>query len=86
MRAIHDRLTALEQRIAAICTAQREAEDASGTLWDMIQRLAHRIKPPADPETLELVATGDTADILKSEEAIRVACEISALLANGESE
>ncbi len=40
MRAIHDRLTALEQRIAAICTAQREAEDASGTLWDMIQRLA----------------------------------------------
>jgi hypothetical protein len=52
----------------------------------MIQRLAHRIKPPADPETLELVATGDTEDILKSEEAIRVACEISALLANGESE
>lgn len=86
MRAIHDRLTALEGRIAAICTAQREAEDASGTLWDMIQRLASRIHPPADPETLELVATGDTEDILESEEAIRVACEISALLANGESE
>ena len=86
MRAIHDRLTALEGRIAAICKAEKDAEDAAGTLWDMIQRLAHRIKPPADPETLELVATGDTEDILESEEAIRVACEIAALLANGEDE
>ena len=86
MRAIHDRLTALEGRIAAICTAQREAEDASGTLWDMIQRLASRIRPPADPETLELVATGDPLDILESAEACRVASMIAALLANGESE
>jgi len=51
-----------------------------------IMRLAHRIKPPADPETLELVATGDPLDILESAEACRVASMIAALLANGEGE
>lgn len=80
------RLTALEGRVAAICAAQKDAEDASGTLWDMIQRLASRIQPPADAETLELVATGDTAAILESAEACRVASMLVALVANGESE
>ncbi len=84
MRAIHERLTALEQRIAVPDDAGVQA--ASAELIARVMRLASRIHPPTDPETLELVATGDTADILKSEEAIRVACEISALLANGESE
>lgn len=80
------RLTALEGRIAAICTAQRKTEDASRTFRDLIERLASRIRPPADPETLELVATGDPLDILESAEACRVASMIAALLANGESE
>ena len=84
MRAIHDRLTALEQRIAVLDDAG--VQSASAELIARVMRLASRIHPPTDPETLELVATGDTEDILKSEEAIRVACEISALLANGESE
>jgi len=86
MSAIHDRLTALEGRVAAICKAEKDAEDAAGTFRELIERLASRIHPPADPETLELVATGDTADILESAEACRVASMIAALLANGEDE
>ena len=86
MRAIHDRLTALEGRVAAICKAEKDAEDAAGTFRELIERLASRIHPPADPETLELVATGDTAAILESAEACRVASMLVALVANGESE
>ena len=84
MRAIHDRLTALEQRIAV--PDDEGVQAASAELIARVMRLAHRIQPPADPETLELVATGDTADILESAEAIRVASMIAALLANGEDE
>ena len=86
MSRLHERLTALETRVAAICKAEKDAEDAAGTFRELIERLASRIHPPADPETLELVATGDTADILESAEACRVASMIAALLANGEDE
>lgn len=84
MRAIHDRLTRLESAIAVPDDAGVQA--ASAELIARVMRLASRIHPPTDRETLELVATGDTEDILESEEAIRVASMIAALLANGEDE
>ena len=82
MRAVHDRLTRLETAMLE----RQEEPSALDTLRALIERLASRINPPADPETLELVATGDAADILESAEACRVASMIAALLANGEDE
>ena len=82
MRAVHDRLTRLETAMLE----RQEEPSALDTLLALIERLASRINPPADPETLELVATGDPLDILESAEACRVASMIAALLANGEDE